>query len=114
MDFRGLPPQIGDQLIFELHDLIFQRQLLLLQPPQRQLIGPTRQFQRRNRLIQIAMLALQDLEFHPKHLLKVHLAGNVHGWILVRSFLLFPRIHRFGLGMGKNLDLSHYFYAEPG
>lgn len=52
---------IRDQLVFDLHDLILQHQLLLFQPPQRQRIGAPGKFKRMHSLIQIAMLTAQHL-----------------------------------------------------
>lgn len=73
---------IGGQDILEARDLVLQHQLLLLQPPQGELIGPPGAFQRMNRFIKIAMLLTQDAQPHLHHLDVIHFETGIHVGLL--------------------------------
>lgn len=77
---KWLRNNVGDQLILDLRDQIFQRQLALFQALDRELIGRAAAILHRlNGVIQIAVLAAQNLELHAQDFFAVHLAGYVHG-----------------------------------
>ena len=69
---------IGNKLVFDLYDLIFQRQLLLFQPPQCQLVRTASVFKRMNGGIKISVFAPQHLQANPEHFFKIEFAGRVH------------------------------------
>jgi len=76
---------VGNQLIFDLYDLIFQRQFPFFQPTQCQLIGAASGFKHMNCLVQIAVFAFQNREPDPKHVVEVEFRGGIHGWIAIWS-----------------------------
>lgn len=64
---------VRDQLILDLHDLVLQSQLLLLQPTQGQLVRATRQLQRVDGFVKVAVLPPQNLQPDAQHLFEVEL-----------------------------------------
>lgn len=73
------------QFVLDPGDLVLQRQLLLFQAPQLQLIGHAAFFQCVYGGVQISVFGAKDFKFHTKHLFGLHLFGVAH---LCGSFFL--------------------------
>lgn len=72
---------VGDQLVFQPHDLILERQLLLFQPLQGQLVGRGRDGHGLNGKVQITMVAPHHLQADADHLFDVQFGRGIHGWL---------------------------------
>ena len=82
--FGGSGDDVGDKLVFQPCDAVFQRQLLFFQPPQGQLIAARVVLQGVNGIIQIAMFALHHGQPDAQHFFVVKFTRGVHGRIRVR------------------------------
>jgi NAD-binding of NADP-dependent 3-hydroxyisobutyrate dehydrogenase len=70
---------VGDQPILDLRDLVFQRQLLLFQPAQGQLVRAAGLLKREDGLVKITMLTPENLKLDAKHFLETEFGWGVHG-----------------------------------
>lgn len=95
---------VGDQHVLDPHDLVLEKQLLLLQPPEGEDIGATRFFKRVNRRVKVAVFATQDFKSDAKHFVMAEFCGGVHGCD--------ESVPAFAKGYRKALPLSEGFCAN--
>src|SRR5690606_13122793 len=74
----GSGDDVGREYILDPRDLVLEVQLLFLQPPQGELVGPAGRFHEVNRLVEVAVFLAQDLEFHAQDFRRVHFQMGVH------------------------------------
>lgn len=77
---RGSRDNIRKKPIFDQGDSVFELELLLFEPPYRELVGCALFNQSLNGLIQIAVLALEDFKLNAQHVFILHreVIGGIH------------------------------------
>ena len=75
---NALSDDVGQQAVLDLGDLVLQHQLFLLQPLNGQRIGAALGLKRIDRLVEIAVLAFEDLEFNAQDLVGLHRQFGLH------------------------------------
>lgn len=73
-----LGDNIGGQLVFDPGNRVFQRQLLLFQAAQAQLIRPPAVFQRMDGFIKVPVFGFENLKLDAQHVFGFHFFGFAH------------------------------------
>lgn len=78
---------VGDQLILDPDNLVFQRQFLLFQAAQGQRIGAGGILQGMDRVVEVAVFLPQYAKADSQHFFDIQLGGRIHVRITVYSGL---------------------------